>query len=249
MWDTKTSENIAVMFPKNVGTERLFCLPYAGGSAAGFRNWSAFLPPHVEVCPVELPGRGVLFSEPPFRTVRDTVDAICEALQPHLACPFRLFGYSMGALIAFEVTRYLQEHGCAQPSQLFVAAVDAPHRALPRPHVSEYSEPDFLEAVRKLNGTPPELLGNPELMNCIGPTLRADFALCENYTWKEGPRLTCPIMALGGAEDSGVSPQQLALWGELTDSRFEYHILPGDHFFIHSSKALMLQYISNQFLI
>lgn len=36
---------------------RLFCLPYAGGSALMFRTWPNALPADVEVCPVQLPGR------------------------------------------------------------------------------------------------------------------------------------------------------------------------------------------------
>ena len=36
---------------------RLFCFPYAGGSAQLYHKWAARLPSAVEVCPVQLPGR------------------------------------------------------------------------------------------------------------------------------------------------------------------------------------------------
>src|ERR1700726_1837203 len=45
---------------------RLFCFPYAGGSAMIFRTWQNGLPTEVEVCPVELPGRGTRLTERPF---------------------------------------------------------------------------------------------------------------------------------------------------------------------------------------
>jgi medium-chain acyl-[acyl-carrier-protein] hydrolase len=37
---------------------RLFCFPYAGSGAAIYRDWPAGFPPSIEVCAVELPGRG-----------------------------------------------------------------------------------------------------------------------------------------------------------------------------------------------
>src|SRR5882757_5626218 len=40
------------------GPLRLFCFPWAGASAAVFRDWSRHLQPHVEVAAMELPGRG-----------------------------------------------------------------------------------------------------------------------------------------------------------------------------------------------
>src|SRR3979411_2483679 len=37
---------------------RLYCLPYAGGSASVFRSWCDLLPPNVDVWGVEYPGHG-----------------------------------------------------------------------------------------------------------------------------------------------------------------------------------------------
>ena len=45
---------------------RMFCFPYAGGGASAYRGWAAPLPPDVEVCPVQLPGREGRLREAPF---------------------------------------------------------------------------------------------------------------------------------------------------------------------------------------
>ncbi|MEM8605084.1 MAG: KR domain-containing protein, partial [Cyanobacteria bacterium P01_H01_bin.121] len=44
--------------PKPEARLRLFCFHPAGSEALIFRQWSAGLPPEIEVCPVQLPGRG-----------------------------------------------------------------------------------------------------------------------------------------------------------------------------------------------
>src|SRR5687768_10798540 len=97
-----TTPWIAYTRPNPHARLRLFCFPYAGGGASIFRRWSDELPPSVEVCPVQLPGRENRLREPPFTRIDPLVRALAHALRPNLNRPFALFGHSMGALIGFE---------------------------------------------------------------------------------------------------------------------------------------------------
>src|SRR5205807_1716438 len=90
------------------GCLRLFCFPYAGGGASLFRSWSERLPPEIEVCPVQLPGRETRISEQPFSQLGALLDPLMHILLPHLDRPYALFGHSMGALISFELARMLR---------------------------------------------------------------------------------------------------------------------------------------------
>ena len=49
---------------------RLFCLPYAGGAASIFYTWAKRFAAGVQLCPIELPGRGTRLQEP-LRTSLD----------------------------------------------------------------------------------------------------------------------------------------------------------------------------------
>ena len=106
---------------------RIFCFPYAGGGASIFRGWTALLPADLEVCPVQLPGREGRLREAPFTHMEPMVNALVDALQPYFDLPFVLFGHSMGAAIAFELTRELRRRGRPQPLHLFAAGRRAPH--------------------------------------------------------------------------------------------------------------------------
>ena len=44
----------------------IFCFPYAGGTAAIYRDWPAMMPDLIDVCPVQLPGRGGRIAEPAY---------------------------------------------------------------------------------------------------------------------------------------------------------------------------------------
>jgi 4'-phosphopantetheinyl transferase len=147
----------------------------------------------------------------------------------------------MGALVAFELSRWLQrEHGL-KPVPLFVSGCGAPQAPRGRTAVHELPADQFKQELRRLNGTPAAALDNDELMDLVLPSLRADFSLCETYEYAAGPPLSCPIIAVGGLGDDTVGRQELDAWREQTTGPFRVRMLPGDHFFLHGAQALLTQ--------
>ncbi len=224
---------------------RLFCFPYAGGSAVVFRNWQRSLPASIEVCPVQLPGRGGRTMEPPFTSLNDMVAAVAEGLRPFLDKPFAFFGHSMGSILSFELARYLRKHYSLQPRHLFLSGRRAPQ--LPDADPPTYGLPDaeFLEELRRLNGTPQEVLDHPELMALMMPVLRADFAVCQTYEYVPGTPLDSGITVFGGLEDKA-ERADLESWREHTTSQFATLMFPGDHFFLHKAEPQMLEVMKLQ---
>jgi medium-chain acyl-[acyl-carrier-protein] hydrolase len=107
-------------------------------------------------------------------------------------------------------------------------------------------EPVFIEELRRLNGTPQEVLEHPEMMQLLLPVLRADFELIQTYTYEPGPPLTCPISAFGGLQDVDADRDLLEPWREQTTADFSLQMLPGDHFFPHTARPILLQSISRK---
>jgi medium-chain acyl-[acyl-carrier-protein] hydrolase len=158
--------------------------------------------------------------------------------------PFAFFGHSMGALISFELARHLRRIHYPGPAQLFISAHRAPQ--LPDSNSPLHDLPDsaLIDALSRLGGTPQAILQHTELMNVMLPILRADLTLCETYVYISEPPLDCPIAVFGGEQDSMVSTQELQEWRNQTRSAFTLHMLPGDHFFLHSRQNLLLGTLS-----
>lgn len=225
---------------------RLFCFPYAGGSAAIFRTWPDGLPADVEVCPVQLPGRGTRLMEPPFTRLSPLIQALAHALFPLLDKPFALFGHSLGALVSFELARHLRRQYGLHPVRLFVSAGRAPqipHRDLP---MHSLPGEEFVAKLRRLNGTPSEVFEHEELMEIVLPLLRADFALYETYVYSTEPPLNCPISTFGGLQDRNVSHGDLVAWRDQTTGSFSLRMFPGDHFFLNTTQPLLLRVLSQE---
>jgi medium-chain acyl-[acyl-carrier-protein] hydrolase len=232
---------------------RLFCFPYAGGGASIFHTWHTYFPSEVEICPVQLPGREGRLSETPFSNLDELIKELATALYPFLDMPYVFFGHSMGALISFELTRYLRRIGYSLlPLHLFVSGRRAPQIPDLDPPTSHLPEAEFIEELRRLKGTPEAVLQNEELLHILMPLLRADFGICEKYQYSPEKPLNCSLTALGGLSDTEVTRQMIAAWGKQTSSTFNQRFFEGDHFFLHKKQealsTALLQDLFTKFL-
>ena len=225
---------------------RLFCFPYAGGGASIYRGWENYLPPGLEVWPAQPPGRGNRFKEPAFASMDSLVADAATAIEPFLDLPIALFGHSVGAFASFELAHLLSDEFGVKVRHLFVSGARAPQLPRNRRRIHDLPEEEFVTELKTLNGTPREVLENPELMKMISTTLRADFSIAETYRSTHVRPLNCPITVFGGLEDTLVAKEDLEAWRIHTTSSFDLWQLPGDHFFIHTSDSLILQILARE---
>jgi len=241
---TSFNKWLTCLYPNPAARLRLFCLPFAGSGASVFRTWGRDLAPVVEVCPVQLPGRENRLAEPPYTDIRALTQRLVDQLRPYAQKPFALFGHSMGALLAFELTRTLQRENGPMPLVLFLSAHRAANLLSRRKPLSHLPAPEFIQAVRDLGGTPEGVFESQDLIDITLPTLRADFTLCETYHFVPGPPLDCPLILCAGRKDTEVSPQEVEAWSEHTTRTAHLQLFPGDHFFLRSDYELLLQTIA-----
>lgn len=225
---------------------RLFCFPYAGGSASVFRSWAEGLPANVDVCPVQYPGRGTRLMQPSFTRLPPLVEALASGLKPLLDRPFAFFGHSLGALVSFELARHIRRQSGILPVCLLASAGRAPQVPSSRRSIHALPEAEFLEEMRRLNGTPLEVLQNIEIMRILLPVLRADFAIGETYAYEPEPPLACRIVTIGGEQDHRVSHADLDGWREQTNAGFSLRMFPGDHFFLNTEREALLRFAAGE---
>lgn len=236
MWIVKPKPNPGAQL-------KLLCLPFAGGSSASFRSWADLLPPQIELCNVEIPGRGARLSEPLNRRLEDLLPALAEGIKAELNKPFAIFGHSMGALTGFELAHWLKEEYNLQALHLFLSGRGAPHIPDHYQPIHQLPEAEFIQEIKNYNGTPKEVLEHQELMEIVTPILRADFEVCETYQFREKPKLQCPLTVLCGLQDSGATREELNAWRELSAGPFNLRMFPGDHFYLLEHKHKLIETI------
>ncbi|KYC29188.1 putative thioesterase [Sterolibacterium denitrificans] len=235
---------------------RLYCFPYSGGNAAAFVPWQREIDPAIELCAVQLPGRGARFREPPctsFKALIRTLGDVLQAQQSRAPLPFAFYGHSLGALIAFELARHCRRHGLPMPAHLIVSGCNAPPLKEKSKRLHELPDDQLIEKLRDYNGTPREILDNRELMQLLLPTVRADFALGADYRYEDESPLPIPLTALSGRQDRHVHDDEggesgLCGWRRQTSAAYREQWFEGGHFFINESRRQVLDCLAGALL-
>ena len=214
---------------------RVFCFPYAGGGPGTYRLWPQRFSETTEVWSVQPPGRGPLAGERAVVDLFELVVGLGDQIQPYLGVPFVFFGHSLGALVAFELSRYLVREAGIGPTHLVVSGCKAPGVPPRFDPIRDLPDGALLREVdARYGGIPEDIREDPEVWGLMLPALRADLVMAEGYSYVPGPVLSCPITALGGRADASVLEAELMAWRDLTSGSFSCDFFPGGHFFIHS---------------
>ena len=206
-----------------------------------FSGWGQQLGPEIEVFAAHPRGRGMRFRERPDVSVAGMVEDFLSILQTHLDLPFVLYGHSLGGLIAFEVTRFLETQGLRMPEHVFLGASAPPHLGLIHEAIHHLPNPEFIVALQeRYAGIPQEVLREPELLAMFLPALKADFTAYELYQFAETHPVSCPVTVFAGESDPGISPALLEQWSRHTRDEFVLQVVAGDHFFLANSAPIVL---------
>jgi surfactin synthase thioesterase subunit len=219
----------------------LFCLPYAGASAAAvYGRWGRLLPPEVKLVPLELAGHGRRWAEPFHDTLEQAAADLLRTIAPVAwTAPYALYGHSMGAALTYELLRALAAAGLPPPQEVFLSGRRPPHHACPQRELHLLADPPFLAEIRKLGGTPSIFFDSDVLLAGFLPILRSDYRLIGRY---EPPWplhvTTAPLTVLCGDRDPLADERAMRGWQACAGGEFRVECFSGGHFFIndHASR-------------
>lgn len=211
------------------GWPRTYCFAHAGGQAQAFIEWQE-----------ALAGVTALVAVTPAE--RTSINTVCEQAADLIAAqntgPFLLFGHSLGALIAFEVARRLDD----RPAHLIASGCVAPSLH-PTPRMIEVAGLEgqsLIDALAVYGGIRPEILSDPELQEFILPDVRADFKMVAEYQYRSAAVLPFGVSLINGVDDPLVRRVDLENWtSECVDEPEEYWSEGGHFYFENSPEAVV----------
>jgi surfactin synthase thioesterase subunit len=229
----------------------LILIHHAGGSAAVFAPLIKALPPEIEACPVELPGRGRNWRLKPETTWDAAVDRLVEA-SARIEGECAILGHSVGAYLGLALaTRWERIDAPARCTVLFASANAAPSAAVVPYQGSPLDTTDeeiFAIAAASGGGVDPAFVQNEQMRARVADLLRADFALGYEFLRTSRNTVTeADIVACYGEAD--IFPQrQLAPWRRHTTGEFDLQGFPGDHFYLQQESAALAKTIGQAVL-
>jgi surfactin synthase thioesterase subunit len=221
----------------------LVCFPFAGSGASIFFPWEKFLHSDFNIYAFQAPGREDRIGEDLIDNLELLVQKGSAELLKLANKPIILFGHSLGAVIAFEITKLIEKQGI-EPKCLIVSGRQPPHLSLKMPPISELSDQDLLKGLLDLEGTDREIVKHPELLEIILPIIRADFKIGEKYLLPIQDQINCPIIAIGANNDPWVKVDELSQWQKFTRQECQLKTISGDHFYVKNDFQEIVQLLN-----
>ncbi|MEU8508825.1 thioesterase domain-containing protein [Streptomyces brevispora] len=217
---------------------RLHCLAHAGAGASSYRRWPAAAGPAVDVAALPLPGRDSRRREP---RVTDRTGLLGDLLGPLLETarsgPYALYGHSLGALVAYTLTRALADKGAPPPLFLAVGACLPPHATAALMSAAEAPDEQLLPLLGDL-GSLPKAAADPGGLwhRSVLPVLRDDLRLAKALRRAAldpatGGPVNIPLLVFAGSDDPLAAPTALQEWRQWTTGPTTMRTLTGNHFF------------------
>src|SRR5580693_1701614 len=204
--------------------------PHAGGAAVGYRKLATALAAAGDTYIVQYPQRAERLREPAAETVQDLARGLFVAGPWRQMAPLRLFGHSMGGVVAFEFARIAESRGAAV-ERLWVSAAPAPSAIAAMPELPTNHD-GLLADVADLGGTDADLLADQEFAELLMTAVGADYHVINRYTCGPDVRIRADICVLGARDDHRVDAADLQLWEDHTAGAFQLSWYNGGHFYL-----------------
>lgn len=215
---------------------RVFAFPHAAGGASIYRDWVEYFDTReIAFCPVLFPGREQRLSEAPLANMAEMVDGALAACSAFVDRPFVLMGHSLGARVVFELGLKFEEKGNDNFKGIIAAGCPAPD--IPAGMKVGHMEREALCAqLGALGGTPATLLEDGEGIALYEKSIRADFAIGENYLSRHEQLLNVPVMTIAATRDRHVSERAVRGWQRATAGKTVHNRIEAGHFFIKEDR-------------
>ncbi|NLT10218.1 MAG: thioesterase [Ruminococcus sp.] len=211
---------------------KMYCLPYAGGSAVAYSDWADRYKSLVEVVPLEYNGHGTLFCEPFYKDAFEAAEDMCERICKDAPDKYIIYGHSMGSLIALLTAVKLAGRNNVQPAAVIVGGTRPPHLSYKDERISDLPKDKFIEKLVEFGQTDPELLEDPEFTDIIYDIMSNDTRICENFEadW-DSLKINAPILAITGSQDDEAPLEDMKEWQRYTNGLFQIKVFEAGHFF------------------
>ena len=223
---SKNTETCINRYTNSSAKYRLICFPHAGGQASFFQQWPQELN-KFEVCSIRYPGRAERIDENQPTDLCLLASQITSAIQPLNDLPLILFGHSMGAAVALEVARSLENSGYSISHLIASGSRNGP---LPQkePHVEEDDE-SLCKHLVEMGGMASDVINDPIFLDLVLPSIRADGKMFKEYNMSINKKIKCPITTFYGDIDEHAD---IRPWESITNNVFNEICVKGDHFYL-----------------
>lgn len=231
---------------------QLFCLPFAGGSKAIFKNFQEYIAEEIEIVLIEYPGHDSRISEAFCEEIEELVEDVLEQIiqKRNKNLPFAILGYSMGSVLAYELLSRIYNFNISligTPVHLFLCAIEALSNFKPRIDFKNMERQKAIEILTNMGGIENNILKNERFLEVFLRPIKADYELLSNYRFSKKavvPKVDGSIIFSN--EDTPY--YKVEDWKYLINGDVEFYEMGNNHFFINQCSKDLAELINGKLL-
>ena len=177
--------------------------------------------------------------EPCFSTIQEIASDALRQIKRDLerTDEYCLLGYSMGALVCYELYYMLKNTVGRLPKHMFLIASGPPHWDRKMKDYKDAEKQEIIDYIKQLNGTDSELLECDEMLDYLLPIARNDFSAIYHYVpTVSDEKITCPACVYYGKNDNEIQNCVLE-WSRYFEKKVKFVCFSGDYFFMFRSQS------------
>ena len=228
---------------------KLFCVPYAGGTAEVFNGLKEYLNDGIELITVEYSGHGKRAKEPFYETFDSMAEDTARVINSYLenGGEYALFGYSMGSVVCFDciVNKLLKKN----PKHFFIASHEAPGEHWESMEYAELDDIGFFKKLVDFGGFRAEdekRMENRFFRKLIFDPIKADYDLIAQYELKNPEKADVPVTMMYSPDD--VKRDSAVLWQNRFEQKMEFIEMGKNHFFINDEQKRIAEIINERII-
>lgn len=225
----------------------VFCFSHAGGISFAYRVFiTAGQTGGFEYIPIDTSGHGKRMGEQLYfrfdEIVEDLYNKVCVKLGDRQQ--FMLMGHSMGAWIAFEITKRFQSRGISP--ELLILSSNVPAKYY-NDRVSIKAGDEVVKAqLTERNPDLKQFFEDKMLSETFYPIIKADYIAIDGYLNKEdeGMKVSCNVLGII-SDDDRFDEATMSKWKAYVDGVYLQKVIKGDHFAFYKEPEYVRQLIQN----
>lgn len=227
---------------------QLFCLTYAGGTAAFYDQLNAYIGDTIELIKLEYAGHGSRHKEPFYRDFFELANDMYNQIKERMNAEqqYALIGYSMGSISVVEILKLIiEKKEIGFPKCVFIAA----HEPITRLKVSGDEDGMSDELVKertiKFGRIPERLINNKSFWRMYLPLYRNDYSIIGKYDFNVVTLKTnIPTVIFYSPTDTKI--ENMLLWNKYFIGTLDFVAYEGNHFFIEQHCEDMCRIINEK---
>lgn len=224
----------------------LILFTYAGGNASSFAPWKSRISKRVSFFPILYPGRATRINEKMPGEIQELAENFVRENAELFEKKFICFSHCTGALIAYEVCKYVKAVYGKEPEGFIASCAASPNFNLFKEDVSKMSDGDFLRMLldtKRIDAKTAEL---PNFVEYYLPVLKRDFIMVYNYKPGSSEKMTCPFDTIIASDDDLVAPEQVRDWQNFSERKIENIDIKGEHFYLEKDRKFICDFINKK---